>query len=365
MEPRLSLDTLELEPGERLKLLAPFLVITDRGRAFSAPWSRWRPLKLSKWGVVRAVFEDQVIEGGMGTLVAQAFLGASPQDRVVRRDTSLGWEVTNLKVYPAQPASPPPKPTSYAHRPTRARLEDWLRPKERFHDLDDDPTLGVVITDQGRVFFKRSGVWVSAKVDEYGRFYAKTQTRTFKRKLSLYVAKYFMGAKDHEVPIQKPHATGWGVKDLVLKPRGHRQSTSVSVSLGFSPLQHQQMVRIWGQSLERELKALILAQLPKLEPRARCIRVAAKAGLSLESIATLAQLELESIKLILKAQPISQELMDLDGPWCSDWLDQSARAVVWRWLLQEQGLSLDTLAHWERIELKALQEQVKALGIKP
>jgi len=244
-------------------------------------------------------------------------------------------------------------------------LEDWLRPKERFHDLDDDPTLGVVITDQGRVFFKRSGVWVSAKVDEYGRFYAKTQTRTFKRKLSLYVAKYFMGAKDHEVPIQKPHATGWGVKDLVLKPRGHRQSTSVSVSLGFSPLQHQQMVRIWGQSLERELKALILAQLPKLEPRARCIRVAAKAGLSLESIATLAQLELESIKLILKAQPISQELMDLDGPWCSDWLDQSARAVVWRWLLQEQGLSLDTLAHWERIELKALQEQVKALGIKP
>lgn len=365
MKPRISLDTLELEPGERLKLVAPFLVITDRGRAFSAPWSSWRPLKLTQWGVVRAVYKDQVVEGGMGTLVAQAFLGAGPQDRVVRRDTSLGWELTNLKVYPAQAPSEPSRASTYAYRPTRARLEDWLDPTERTHHLDDDPKLGVVITDQGRVFFKRSGVWVSAFVDEYGRFYAKTETRTFKRKLSLYVAKYFMGAQDDEVPVQKPHATGWAVQDLVIKPRGPRQSASVSVSLGFSPLQHQQMVRIWGQSLERELKAMILAQLPKRDPRARCIRVAAQAGLSLESIATLAQLELESIKLIVKAQPLGQELADLDKPWCSDWLDQSARAVVWRWLLTEQGLSLDILAQWEQVELKVLRAQVKALGIKP
>lgn len=73
MEPRISLETLELEPGERLKLLAPFLVITDRGRAFSASWSRWRPLKLTKWGVVRAVYTDQVVEGGWARLWLRRF----------------------------------------------------------------------------------------------------------------------------------------------------------------------------------------------------------------------------------------------------------------------------------------------------
>lgn len=49
--------------------------------------------------------------------------------------------------------------------------------------------------------------------------------------------------------------------------------------------------------------------------------------------------------------------------WRSAWLDEPARALVWRWLIEEQYISLNTLAAWERLEPKVLSQQAAALGI--